>query len=593
MNKINDAFKVPLLPADLPFDSAQTQWLSGFLAGLHSRLLVTQDAMGAALPAAQAKRPLTIIVGTQTGNAEMVANDCADAARQQGLEPRVLDMDDAELADLAQCERLLVVTSTYGEGEMPDNAQALWDDINSDDAPRFENTFFSVLALGDTSYDEFCLAGKEWDQRLEALGATRIADRVDCDLDYDEPAAEWIGEVVPMIKEKGSDAAGPAGGSSSAKPKSKYNRKNPLLAPLTVKRLLNGSGSSKEIMHYEFSLAESGETYDAGDALNIMPLNQPKLVDELLGILKLTGDESVEWLGNSYQLRELLTEEVDIRIPSKEFIALVAERTDDEVFQEVIASEDNTRISDFLYGKDVVDLLMEHPKVTLTVDEFLHVSKSIAPRAYSISSSIKKHPAEVHLTIGNVRYEHNGREHNGICSSYLSDLVETGTPVKCYFSANKSFSVPEDDNAPMIMVGPGTGVAPFRAFLEEREMRNANGDNWLFFGDRNRETDFIYQDELEAMQASGLLNRLDLAFSRDQKDKIYVQDRMRENGRELFAWLENGGYFFVCGDAFRMAKDVDKALLDIVAEHGNLSEQQAEAYVSNLKKSKRYVRDVY
>lgn len=595
---INQLFKVPSLPTDLPFDTDQTQWLSGFLAGLHSRLAVTQDMLGSMSTQptkAEAQKPICIIFGTQTGNAESVANDCAELAKSLGLAPQVLDMDDVELKELSQQERILIITSTYGEGEMPDNAALLWEAINTEDAPRFEKTFFSVLALGDTSYDDFCLAGKQWDERLEQLGATRISERVDCDIDYQEAAESWVSTVLPLLAEKGSSTGSEAVAAPqpAAKVKSQYNRKNPLLAPLKRKQLLTGEGSSKETMHYEFDLSGSGEQYDVGDALNILPINQPELVDELLQALNASGEEKVTWQNADYPVRELFSEHAEIRTPSKELIVEIAARSKVQSFKAMVVDSDNATISNKLYGQDIVDLINTYKPKDLSLEILVPMLKPMAARAYSISSSINKHKDEVHLTIGNVRYEDNGRDHNGVCSTYLADLVEQGGAVKCYFSPNKNFCVPEDDNLPMIMVGPGTGIAPFRAFLEEREARSATGDNWLFFGDRNRTTDFIYQQELQAMQESGLLNRLDLAFSRDQAEKIYVQDRMREHGSLLFEWLERGAYFFICGDAYRMAKDVDVALHDIVAKHGKMTADKAELYIAALKKTKRYVRDVY
>lgn len=580
--------QIAYLPADLPFSVEQKQWMGGFLAGLKTRLINNPSA-----ETKGAQKPIMILYGTQTGNAEGVAEDAAAVARENGLAANVIDMDDIELEDLPNIERLLVVTSTYGEGEMPDNAQSLWDEISADDAPRLENTFFSVLALGDTSYDDFCLAGKEWDQRLEALGAQRIAERIDCDVDFDAPAEEWINNAVPAIAEKGSDAtaAAPAAGGSK-KPKSKYNRKNPLEAKLITKRTLNQEGSSKEVVHYEFSLAGSGETYQAGDALNIVALNRPDYVEEVLQLLNASAEDSVKWNDDNYKLGDLLREQLEIRTPSKELLSLLGSRNGDEELNRLLENNDTEAMYDFLWGKDSVDLLKAYPS-NLTAEEFCSVCKGLAPRAYSISSSINKHAEEVHLTISSVRYNREDRNHNGVCSTFLADIAEVGDTVKCYFSPNKNFAVPEDDNLPIIMVGPGTGIAPFRAFLEERDARNAKGENWLFFGDRNSKTDFLYQEEIEAMQESGVLTKLDLAFSRDQEDKIYVQDRMMQNGKELFNWLERGGYFYVCGDALYMAKDVDKALHKLIAKHGELDEAGAEEYVTKLKKQKRYVRDVY
>ncbi len=596
-NELDKAKQVPFLPENIPFSPDQKQWMSGFFAGLYSRLMVTNEAGQAAPEGAASAKPLTILFGTQTGNAQSVAEDVADVAKTHGMQAHVLDMDDADLTQLAATERLLVVTSTYGEGEMPDNAESLWEAISADDAPSFANTFYSVLALGDTNYDDFCLAGIQWDERLAELGAQRVVDRVDCDVDFDEPANNWTEAVLPIITQKGeqggSDAPAAEPASAPKKAKSKYNRANPLVSEIVGKKAVTHPDSSKEIYHYEFSLKDSGESYEAGDALNVIPLNRPDLVQELLSAINADGAQSVNYNDVELSLNDVLTEQLEIRTPSKDLIEALAAKAGDDALSKLVAANDNSAMSDFLWGKDVVDLLKAYPAASFSVDEFIKLLRPLAPRAYSISSSIKHHPEEVHLTIGNVRYNSNDRDHNGVCSTFLADIAEVGQTIKCFFSPNKNFAVPVDPEAPMIMVGPGTGIAPFRAFLEERLATGAKGDNWLFFGDRNSETDFIYQGEIESMQTNGVLAKLDLAFSRDQAEKIYVQDRMIEKGAELFAWLERGGYFFVCGDAFRMAKDVDKALHQLIAEHGKLSAGDAEAYVNKLKKEKRYVRDVY
>lgn len=592
-SNVNKNFTTPYLPNVIPFNDEQKQWLGGFFAGLHSRLLT----MGDSTATVAAGKPLTIIYGSQTGNAEGVAEQAAEEAKAHGMTATVQDMDDVELDELVNAERLLVVTSTYGEGEMPDNAQALWEAISEDHSengpPSFANTYYSVLALGDTSYDGFCTAGKEWDARLEQLGGQRIADRIDCDIDYDEPSEEWIANVLPIITEKGSQesAAGSPVATENKKAKSKYNRKNPLAAELITQRVLTGKASSKEVCHFEFSLGDSGESYNAGDALNIIPQNRPDLVDEFLTRFAVNGDDAAP--GNSGKtLRQVLSEDLEIRAPSKELLAEIAKRSNDDEINRLLENDDKEALDDFLWGKDVIDLL-GCSGATLSIEELIALSKPLAPRAYSISSSIKKHANEVHLTVGSVRYKTNERDHNGVASTFLADIAKEGDKIHCYFSPNKNFAIPEDGELPIIMVGPGTGIAPFRAFLEEREATNAKGDNWLFFGDRNSASDYLYQEEIEAMQASGLLSRIDLAFSRDQKEKIYVQNRMLEHGAELFAWLERGGYFYICGDAYRMAKDVDKALHTLIGEHGNMNEDEATAYVNKLKKEKRYVRDVY
>ena len=591
-NQAQTGIALPHIPQDLPFNAEQKHWLGGFFAGLHSRLAITQENVQTVAAQAQEQRPITILVGTQTGNSEAVAEQAAETAAEMGLTPTVLDMDDAELDKLAQVERLLVVTSTYGEGEMPDNALALWEAIESDSAPRFDNTFYSVLALGDTNYDGFCVAGKMWDKRLAELGAQCIGDRVDCDVDYESPAQSWINDVLPVIKSKGSTNSG----ETSAKPKAKkaksqFNKQNPLQAKLLTKKVITGADSSKEIVHFEFSLGDSGEKYKAGDILNIVPKNRPDLVAEILNHFKLDGDV-IAPSQPTKTVDTLLTDDLEIRAPSKELIAdIIAQSPDSELAK--LSSENSAELDNYLWGKDVLDLLKAHPQYKVSFEELVTLLKPLAPRAYSISSSLLAHDNEVHLTIGSVRYTTNDRPHNGVCSTFLADVADEGDDVACYFTVNKHFAIPEDPNCPIIMVGPGTGIAPFRAFLEERSATGAKGDNWLFFGDRNAHCDFIYQQELEGMQASGLLTKLDLAFSRDQEEKIYVQNRMDESGAELFAWLERGAYFYVCGDAFRMAKDVDAMLHNVVAQHGKMNDEQAVQYVNALKKQKRYVRDVY
>lgn len=586
VNILSGGLQSEFLPIGLPLNKQQKQWLGGFFAGLQ-----TQSATAGGDVATG--KPLLIIYGTQTGNSEAVAEDAAAAAKAHGLAPVVMDMDDVDVDTLANTERLLVVTSTYGEGEMPDNAHLLWEAINEDSAPTLEKTFFSVLALGDSSYDDFCLAGKEWDERLQALGATRIAERIDCDVDYDELAQNWMDGALPILAEKGSDAgaAAPVAGTSKAA-KSKYNRKNPLPATLKTKRVLTATESSKQIVHYEFDLGDSGETYIAGDALNIVPRNRDDLVNEFLTYFGENGTGD-----NHDAIVNQLTNELEIRTPSKELVKLVVEKGgnsgDAEELNRLLAHQDPEALDDFLWGKDSFELIRSCADGLLSLSEFMATCKPLVARAYSISSSIKKHENEVHLTIGSVRYKTNQREQNGVASTYLADIANQGDTVFCYFSPNKSFKIPQNGELPIIMVGPGTGIAPFRSFLEAREMTGATGDNWLFFGDRNSATDFIYREEIEAMQGSGLLTKLSLAFSRDQKEKIYVQTRMKEEGADLFAWLERGGYFYICGDAYRMAKDVDRALHEIIAEHGNMSEDDAVAYVNKLKKDKRYVRDVY
>jgi len=578
--------KTPNIPENAPYSDTQRAWIGGFFAGMHSHMLQNSGSSNQI-----DARVINILYGTQTGNAESVASDVAAAAKTHGLHPVVKSMDEIEIDALVKMEYLLIITSTYGEGEMPDNAQLLWDAISADSAPKMENTQFSILALGDTSYDLFCKAGIDWDVRLEALGAKRLFDRVDCDVEFDEATEDWIGQVIPMMADGATVSLVVDDGSTSNKPK--YNRKNPFSSKITENRLLTSEKSSKETRHYEFSLEGSGLTYEAGDALNVVPLNCPELVSAIVTAISCTGTEDEPVNGEPMSLSEALRTHFEIKLPTKELLQEIANRSGDQELNGLLASDDKKALSKYLWGRDTLDLLLQFPDIQFSAAEFLALLKPLQHRAYSISSSGKMHTDTVHLTVASVRYNAHNRDHKGVCSTFIADLVDENSEVKIFFSPNKSFRVPKDDSLPMIMVGPGTGIAPFRAFLQEREFRKASGQNWLLFGDRNAETDYIYQDEIEAMQEKGVLTRLDLAFSRDQEEKIYVQDRMIENGAEMFSWLDKGGSFFVCGDASYMAKDVDKALHSIIETHGNKSSEQAIDYVNQLKKEKRYVRDVY
>ncbi|PPD32738.1 MAG: sulfite reductase subunit alpha [Methylomonas sp.] len=578
--------KAPFIPLNAPYSDTQRAWLSGFFAGMHSHMLHNAGSVNQANA-----RILHILYGSQTGNSESLANDAAASAKSHGLLPVVKSMDEIEVGQLTKMDYLLIITSTYGEGAMPDNAEMLWEAANSDAAPRLENLNYSVLALGDTSYDLFCQAGIDWDNRLQELGANRVFDRVDCDVDFEAPAEQWISEVVPLMAE-GAETIAVI--DTAAQPaKSAYNRKNPFPAKLQVNRIVTALDSSKETRHYEISIAGSGLNYEAGDAMCVIPSNCPQLVADILNALGCSGNEEVPVNGELMPLSEALRTHFEIKLPSKEFLEEIAKRSGDQELNALLNAGEKDKLNDYLWGRDTLDLLLQFPGAELSAAEFLSLLKPLQHRAYSISSSGKKYPDSVHLTVASVRYDAHGRQHKGVCSTYLADLVNEDTEVRIFFTPNNNFRVPNDDTLPMIMVGPGTGIAPFRAFLQEREFRKATGKNWLFFGDRNAATDFIYREEIEAMQASGLLTKLDLAFSRDQAEKVYVQDRMLENGAELFAWLEQGGYFFVCGDAYRMAKDVDQALLDVIRIHGNKSATAAAEYVNQLKKDKRYVRDVY
>jgi len=579
--------KLPFIPEDAPFTGDQKSWLSGFLAGMQSAKAIagSQTSVAGTLAAPV----LNILYGTQTGNAEGLAMDAATVARAQGFDAVVQGLDDVSIDAFSVMKRVIITIATYGEGEMPDNAGLFWESIYSTDMPRLPDMQFGILALGDTSYDEFCQAGKLLDTRLEQLGATRLVDRLDCDVDYEDIADEWINKTIPLANS--GNVIVPAVETSPQVVKSIWNRKNPYPAKVSINKLLSGPSSGKEIRHYEIDLADSGLTYETGDALNVMPVNDGVLVKKLTERLSVDCDIVLE--GQEKSIADLLTYQYEISTPSRNLIAAVEAQAKHEKFSHVLKNGDKEALADFLWGKDTLDLLNLNSEITFTADEFLGLLKPLQHRAYSISSSPSKHIGSVHLTVASVRWREEGRDHLGVCSTFLADRVTANGTAGVFVSPNKAFRIPANDDAPMIMVGPGTGVAPFRAFLEERQMRGAKGKNWLFFGDQTRDSDFIYEQQLLEMQAVGVLSRLDLAFSRDQKEKIYVQNKMHECSVELYQWLEKGAYFYVCGDATRMAKDVDQALRDIVSTQANLSADQATDYVNNLKREKRYLRDVY
>lgn len=578
--------KIAYIPEDAPFNEDQRAWISGFLAGLHSRLAMNVAAPPPVVGDQPSSLPaLRILYGTQTGNAEGVANDAAAAAKAQGFDVKVSGLDEIELGEFAGLKFVLIVTSTYGEGEMPDNAELFWEALSASTAPRLEGVSFGVLALGDTSYDGFCQAGKLFDMRLEQLGASRLVARTDCDVDFEAQASEWIQHALTALVPTSGASGRPSTPPPSAVARSGWTRKNPFVAELVVNRLLSGPGSDKEIRHYEFALADSGIEYEAGDALAVLPQNDPALVSAIAEHFRVSVDTDVD----GEPLSELLGHRYEISAPSKDLLGEVERRADNEELSHVLRGGVKERLERWLWGKDILDVLRIAGD-DLSVEEFVGLLKPLQHRAYSISSSALAHPDRIHLTVASVRYEKRGRIRGGVCSTFLADRSKTA---KIFLQPNKSFRVPADDDAPMIMVGPGTGVAPFRAFLHEREQRGAGGRNWLFFGDQHRHADFVYQEELTTWQSSGLLDRLELAFSRDQAEKVYVQNRMREHGRELFSWLDDGGHFYVCGDASRMAKDVDLALHDVIADHGGMDREAATEYVNKLKREKRYVRDVY
>ena len=526
----------------------------------------------------QEGKPLTVLYASQTGNAEMVARDLTKEAEDHGMIGNLHDMENVALADLVGSERLVVVCSTYGEGDMPDPALALWYE-SEDAAPNLLNgTHYSVLALGDKSYEHFAGAGRDWDQRLAQLGAHRMREVCLADEDYDETAQEWMNAALPQISETGDQSALIKASSVAAVDIARrYNRRNPATGKLLTRRRLNNTRSSKEVMHYEIQLLSDELSYKPGDTLNILVENDAELVAALLAQMGCDGNERIGDRLDS--LLDLLTYHFEIRTPSKALLSLIG--------LDVIQHAED------LWGKDILDLVREHPDVLGDMETLVTVLRPLSVRSYSISSSLDAHPGEVHLTVATVRYERHQRRYGGVGSTYLADNIAEGQKLRLYVASNKAFSLPENPSRPIILIGPGTGIAPFRAFLEQRAFDLSTGPAWLIFGERQEQFDYLYRDEFEKYLATGNLSRLDTAFSRDQNEKIYVQDRMREAAVDVWKWLQDDVVFYVCGDGKKMAPDVENELLRIIAEQGAMAAPDARAYLDQLIRDKRYVTDVY
>ena len=601
--------RIPFIPESAPFTQEQRAWLNGYLAGLFTDATLGEATAPNAAPA-QPAEPLLVLYGSQTGTAEQLAKRFARDAATRGFAPAVLEMNACPKADLARHSRLVLITSTWGDGDPPDNAVAFWQHLNSATAPQLHHIHFSVLALGDRNYPDFCGAGRKFDERLEQLGAKRIHPRTECDVDYEATARTWMNGLLPRLLECGDvSPLSSAGDSSPAAARqvalleragksghtNGYSRVNPFPARLITQRRLNAPGSAKDTRHFEISLESSGLRYEVGDALGVMPANGPALVDEMIQALGCDGEEAVKLPdATETSLRTALLRHYQMTQPQTSFVQAVAERSGDEELKRLLDPANRADLATFLYGREIIDLLLSHPSAKFSPAEFTSLLRPLQPRLYSISSSPKAHPGEVHLTVAAVRYTSHGRARKGVCSTFLADDVASGvTPVPVFVQTSSGFRLPADTDRSVILIGPGTGIAPFRAFLEERRAMGAQGKNWLFFGDQQRACDFLYQEQLEGLLAEGTLTRLDTAFSRDQQEKIYVQDRMLENARELWTWLEGGAHLYVCGDARRMARDVDTALHELIQKAGGRSAEQAADYVRQLKTDKRYQRDVY
>ncbi|MED3710154.1 assimilatory sulfite reductase (NADPH) flavoprotein subunit [Peribacillus frigoritolerans] len=585
-----------LLPS---LTETQKIWLSGYLTASLS-VSNTSSADAPVLEAQSGGRTIskevTILYGSQTGNAQGLAENAASKLEGNGFQVTISSMSDFKVNNLKKIENLLIAVSTHGEGDPPDNTLSFHEYLHGRRAPSLEGLRYSVLALGDSSYEFFCETGKQFDKRLEELGGTRLFPRMDCDLDYDEPASEWLEGVISSLSEgQVSSAAAVPEAKASVGEKTSYSRTNPFKAEVLENINLNGRGSNKETHHLELSLEGSGLTFEPGDSLGIYPKNDSDLVDMLLMELDWDPEETVKVnkQGELRQLRESLISDFEITVLTKSLIEQAAQLSGNEDLKELLKPGNEERLKEYREGRDLLDFVRDFGSWGESAQEFVSILRKMPARLYSIASSLSAYPDEVHLTIGAVRYESHGRERKGVCSILCADRLQPGDLLPIYIQHNQNFKQPKNPDTPIIMVGPGTGIAPFRSFIQDREESEAKGKTWLFFGDQHFVTDFLYQTEWQKWLKTGVLTKMDVAFSRDTDEKVYVQDRMREQSGELYEWLQKGAAVYICGDEKNMAHDVHNTLIEIIEKEGNMSHADAQAYLEDMQQNKRYQRDVY
>lgn len=602
MNSPFNQEQAELLNRLLPtLTDSQKVWLSGYLAATQSGSASVPAAPEAPVAGAVAQanvkpvsKDVTILYGSQTGNAQSLAEKSGKTLEERGYKVTVSSMSDFKPNNLKKVENLLIVVSTHGEGDPPDNALSFHEFLHGKRAPKLDDLRFSVLSLGDSSYEFFCQTGKEFDQRLEDLGGTRLYPRIDCDLDFDEPAAEWIEGVYAGLSEVQSASVESASAVAAAPAvESAYSRTNPFKAEVLENLNLNGRGSKKETRHVELSLEGSGLTYEPGDSLGVYPENDPELVELVLETAKWDGNQTVTVNKEEIMLSEALSKKLEITVLTKPLIEKAAQLSSNEELKALAAPEKINELKAYIDGRDLIDLLRDFGPWNVSAQDFVSILRKMPSRLYSISSSLAANPEEVHLTIGAVRYETHGRKRNGVASILTAERLQPGDTLPVYIQHNQNFKLPENPDTPIIMVGPGTGVAPFRSFMQEREEIGAEGKSWMFFGDQHFVTDFLYQTEWQKWLKDGVLTKMDVAFSRDTEEKVYVQHRMQEHSKELFEWLEEGAVVYICGDEKHMAHDVHQTLIDIIEKEGGLSREKAENYLADMQQTKRYQRDVY
>ncbi|NQX68252.1 assimilatory sulfite reductase (NADPH) flavoprotein subunit [Paenibacillus alba] len=597
--------QVELLNRLLPtLTDTQRIWLNGYLAATQGSAAAASVGAAPVAPLATAaanapviSKEVTVLFGSQTGKSQGLAKKVTKKLEEIGFQVSLSSMSDFKPNNLKKIQNLLVLVSTHGEGDPPDNAISFYEFLNSKRAPQLDDLRFSVLSLGDTSYEFFCQTGKDFDKRLEELGGKRLSPRVDCDVDFDEPAAEWINSVLSSLSEASTVAvtATGAGAAVASGAESEYSRTNPFQAEVLENLNLNGRGSDRETRHLEISLEGSNLQYEPGDCIGIYPENHPRLVDELIEAMGWKSDELVTINKNGEQraLHEALIRNYEITVLTKPLMEQVAKLTSNAGLLELTAAGHEQDLKTYLVGRDLLDLVQDYSLKGIPAAEFVAVLRKMPARLYSIASSFKAFPDEVHVTVRTVRYEAQGRERYGVCSVQLAERIKAGETLPVYIQNNPNFKLPENPETPIIMIGPGTGVAPFRAFLGEREEIGAEGKSWLFYGDQHFSTDFLYQVEWQKWLKNGVLTRMDVAFSRDTDQKVYVQHRMLEKSAELYKWLQEGACVYVCGDEKKMAHDVHATLATIIEQEGSFSPEEAAEYLTRMQQQKRYQRDVY
>ncbi|WP_313048708.1 NADPH-dependent assimilatory sulfite reductase flavoprotein subunit [Atlantibacter subterraneus] len=580
-----------LQAATTDFSPTQLAWVSGYFWGVINQ---QGAAPGAVVQSAPEAAAITLISASQTGNARRVAEALRDDLLAAKLNVTLVNAGDYKFKQIAQEKLLIVVTSTQGEGEPPEEAVALHKFLFSKKAPKLDNTAFAVFGLGDSSYEFFCQSGKDFDSKLAELGAERLLDRVDTDVEFQPAAQAWRERIVEVLKSRAPAATGAvpqtASGAVNDVTSTPYTKEAPLTASLAVNQKITGRDSEKDVRHLEIDLGDSGLRYQPGDALGVWYQNDPALVDELVGLLWLKGDEPVELDGKTLSLREALLWHFELTVNTANIVDNYATLTRAETLQDLIG--DKNKLQHYAGITPIVDMVRFAP-AQLDAAQLIGLLRPLTPRLYSIASSQAETENEVHITVGVVRYDVEGRARAGGASSFLADRVEEDGEIRVFIEHNDNFRLPANPDTPVIMIGPGTGIAPFRAFMQQRAAEGAGGKNWLFFGNPHFTEDFLYQVEWQSYVKEGLLTRIDLAWSRDQKQKIYVQDKLREQGAELWRWINDGAHIYVCGDANRMAKDVERTLLDVIAEFGGMDTEAADEYLSELRVERRYQRDVY